>query len=398
MSEWKEYSLGSLIDTISKKHAFDKDEIILINTSDVLEGRVLNHKYVKNTNLKGQFKKSFQKGDILYSEIRPKNKRFAYVDFDAKDYVASTKLMVLRRKNENTDEFFIFQLLKSDLIVNRLQDLAETRSGTFPQITFKELSLLTIKLPPLPEQKRIAEILSSLDDKIELNNKMNKNLEEMAQAIFKLWFVDFEFPDQNGNPYKRSGGKMIESEIGEIPEGWSVGMLGEIINLYDSKRVPLSSRERESRKGIYPYYGATSIMDYIDDYLFEGTYLLMGEDGTVADENDYPILQYVWGKFWVNNHAHILQGKDSFATEYLYLLLKQTNVSAIITGAVQKKINQGNMNSLKVLIPKDKVLNKFVKIIDEFFVHYKVSVEEIKSLTKTRDTLLPKLMSGEIRV
>ena len=132
---WREAKLKDLVSSISIKHKFNIDKIVLVNTSDVLDGKVLNHTYVENKNLKGQFKKSFEKGDILYSEIRPKNRRFAYVDFDPKDYVASTKLMVLRRNSEKIDTGFLFQTLKSDGVINRLQDLADSRSGTFPQIT-----------------------------------------------------------------------------------------------------------------------------------------------------------------------------------------------------------------------------------------------------------------------
>ena len=101
---------------------------------------------------------------------------------------------------------------------------------------------------------------------------------------------------------------------------WIPGKVADIIELHDSKRIPLSSRQRAELESIYPYYGATSIMDYVDKYLFDGVYLLLGEDGTVIDDNGYPILQYVDGKFWVNNHAHIITGKNGYSVELLYLL------------------------------------------------------------------------------
>jgi type I restriction enzyme S subunit len=137
--------------------------------------------------LRGQFKKSFQKNDILYSEIRPKNKRFAFIDFVANDYVASTKLMVLRHNNKILPEF-LFHVLKNDDLLNYLQSQAETRSGTFPQITFTELGNIVINLPPIPTQRAIAATLSILDEKIESNRKINDYLEQIAQAIFKNWF------------------------------------------------------------------------------------------------------------------------------------------------------------------------------------------------------------------
>lgn len=397
-SEWRKIELGELVDSISIKHKFDKNQLIFLNTSDVLEGKVLHQNYWDINTLPGQAKKSIKKGDILFSEIRPKNKRFALVDFDADDYIVSTKLMVLRRKNSLIDNLFLYKYLTSDRILEELQFIAEGRSGTFPQITFNELKSLKISLPPLNEQKAIADILSSLDDKIELNNQMNETLEEMAQALFKRWFVDFEFPNEEGKPYKSSGGEMIESELGMIPKGWNFKNLSDIVDNFDSKRIPLSKREREKRQKIYPYYGAASIADFVDDFIFEGRYILMGEDGTVIDNNGYPILQYVWGKFWVNNHAHVLQGKNYYSNEFVYLKLKSTNVQALVTGAVQPKINQKNMNSIKTVVAPKEIHIKFNQLMENIYSKYRLNFEQNESLKQLRDSLLPKLMSGEIRV
>lgn len=257
------------------------------------------------------------------------------------------------------------------------------------QITIADLKRYKVTLPPLIEQLAIAATLSSLDDKIELNNRINKTLEEMAQAIFKSWFVDFE-------PFQE--GEFEDSELGRIPKGWRVGVLDDTIALFDSKRIPLSSRQRENMKKTYPYYGATSLMDYVDDYIFDGIYVLLGEDGTVVDGNGYPILQYVWGKFWVNNHAHILKGKNGFNEDSIFMMLKNTNVQGIVTGAVQLKINQANLKSVKVIIPAHNDISKFNYLLEPLFAEKRGILEENHTLTTIRDSLLPKLMSGEIRV
>lgn len=191
---------------------------------------------------------------------------------------------------------------------------------------------------------------------------------------------------------------MVYSELGEIPAGWEVGKFGDIVDNFDRQRIPLSKKEREARKGNYPYYGATSIMDYVDDYIFDGIYVLMAEDGSVIDEDEKPILQYVWGKFWGNNHAHILKGKDGIPDEFIYLLLKNVNIKHLVTGAVQLKINQKNMNSLEIIIPNLDMLVKFSGIIENIFTKYRSLSNENEILTKIRDSLLPKLMSGEIDV
>lgn len=170
-----EKELGEFVENISDTEKINKDEVILVNTSDVENGKVINHNYVKNSNLKGQFKKRFKRNDILYSEIRPKNKRFAYIDFDSEDYIASTKLMVLRNKG-NIDNEYLYQILKSDYVINYLQHIAEARSGTFPQITFNELARTKIMIPDQENQKKIAYILNSIDKKIKLNTHTNNNL------------------------------------------------------------------------------------------------------------------------------------------------------------------------------------------------------------------------------
>jgi len=262
--------------------------------------------------------------------------------------------------------------------------------GTRNALTKGMIEDFEIELPPLRIQRRIADILSALDDKIELNRQTNATLEAIAQAIFKEWFVDFNFPGANG--------EMVDSELGMIPRGWRAGKFGEIITNYDSKRVPLSSRERESRKGIYPYYGAASILDHIDDFLFDGVYLLMGEDGTVITDDEKPVLQYVTGKFWVNNHTHVLQGRGSFSTEFIYLLLKNTNIKHIVTGAVQPKINQGNMNNLSTVIPDSETMKLFQEITKPNFAYILEIEQQSTTLSTIRDALLPKLMSGEIEV
>ncbi len=388
MEEWKECTIGDVCNTISDTYRGNAKDVVLINTSDVLEGKCLNHQKTPNKNLKGQFKKTFQQGDILYSEIRPANKRYAYVNFAPKDYIASTKLMVIRHNDKITPQY-LFYILTNDVIIRELQMIAESRSGTFPQVTFSELANFSISLPPISQQKEIVAVLKSFDSKIELNRRINDNLEQQAQALFKSWFVDFE-------PFK--GRKFVDSELGMIPEGWRVGNLLDIAKLYDAKRKPLSSRERENMKKIYPYYGATSIMDYVDKYIFDGTYLLMGEDGSVMDDKGYPYLQYVFGKFWSNNHAHVMQGKNNFSTEMLHSLLLKKNISPIVTGAVQAKISQANMRKILITQPPHEITIIFSSLIKPIYEIRKKNELENQRLSILRDTLLPKLMSGELKI
>jgi type I restriction enzyme S subunit len=263
--------------------------------------------------------------------------------------------------------------MQSSFVQNQLHERAT--GTTVLGIKQSELRKINLVIPPLSEQKAIAHILSSFDDKIELNRQMNETLEAMARAIFKSWFVDFDPVSAKRSGRQPAGmdtatadlfpDEFEESSLGLIPKGWRVVKLGDVISIYDAKRIPLSGRERSTRQGKYPYYGAASVMDFIDDYLFDGIYILVGEDGSVIDNNDHPIVQYVWGKFWVNNHAHVLQGSSGISNEHLMLFLKITNIRAYITGAVQLKINQGNLCRIPFIMPSEKLCILFAEKISK---------------------------------
>lgn len=260
--------------------------------------------------------------------------------------------------------------------------LASIAKGSASQanISTKDIEAMEIALPSLNIQNKIVSVLDSIEEKINQNNKINKNLFQQAQALYKDRFVDLQ-------PFD-----------GLMPEDWHLGTVSEIIELHDSKRIPLSSRERANLAKIYPYYGAASVMDYVDRYLFDGIYLLLGEDGTVVDSKGFPILQYVEGKFWVNNHAHIITGKNGFTIEMLYLLFSLTNVQSIVTGAVQPKISQTNLNKVPVVIPSKVELSDLDSIVQPIFAQIRNLRAENDRLATTRDTLLPRLMSGELDV
>ncbi len=241
-----------------------------------------------------------------------------------------------------------------------------------------DLMNIAIDLPDLATQDAVVSILDSISDRIILLDKINDNLLEIANALYDHYF-----------PYS------IEDEL---PLGWKTGKLGDIIEIHDSKRIPLSGKQRAERAKIYPYYGAASVTDYVDDYLFDGTYLLLGEDGTVVTDDGKPMLQYVFGKFWVNNHAHILTGTSGYTVDSLFLLCQRINIDAIITGAVQPKVSQANLKDIDVVIPPEQVVNEFSAAIKGLFDMYRTTVSETQKLAALRDTLLPKLMSGEIDV
>ena len=281
---------------------------------------------------------------------------------------------ILRSNPEKLDHRFLkYSLLASKEELLILSEIGGTRNA----LTKGMLEDYEVILPPLPEQKAIASVLSSLDDKIDLLHRQNKTLEAMAETLFRQWF--------------------IEDTAGKT----ELITLGEMIEIHDSKRIPLSKLERDKKKNgsiMYPYYGAAKIMDYVDDYIFDGDYLLLGEDGTVQDENGYPILQRANGKFWVNNHSHVLSAKAPYNNFFLWCLLSKTNIEKAVTGAVQPKINQENLRKLDfVKFDESKVLD-FNDITSSMLNKLNTNNLQIQTIEKLRDTLLPKLMSGEVRV
>tara|TARA_B100000745_G_scaffold40391_1_gene24649 strand:+ start:984 stop:2147 length:1164 start_codon:yes stop_codon:yes gene_type:complete len=269
-----------------------------------------------------------------------------------------------------------------------------------PQLTVPDIANRKISMQSLSAQQAIGKTLSFFDKKIELNNKINAELEQMAKTLYDYWFVQFDFPDANGNPYKSSGGAMLYNEElkREIPKDWRVDDIRSFSNIFDSKRVPLSSKQRENRKGIFPYHGATEIMDYIDDYIFDGEYILLAEDGSVMNAEGFPNLQFVKGQFWANNHAHVLQAKELIHNEFLYRTLQYVPVVRMMTGSVQMKINQENLMSTKILIPSQQILETFSKFASPAREKIFEAADENQKLAELRDWLLPMLMNGQVTV
>lgn len=286
-----------------------------------------------------------------------------------------------------SDRSFVYYLIFWKRFENYIHSFSAWSSAQ-QNISADGISYFPILRPPFPEQKAIASVLSSLDDKIELLREQNKILEKIAQTIFYEWFVKFAFPGATG--------EMEESELGDIPKGWRVGKLWEVIKNYDSQRIPITRDKREGWE--YPYYWATGINDYVKDYIFEWIYTLLWEDWSVIKENGRPFTQYVWWKIWVNNHAHVLQGTNWFSTELIKIILDRTDIFPYVNWAVQLKINQTNMNSIPVIIPEEIILIKINQIIQPLFTKIRDNTNQIQALSKTRDTLLPRLMSGEVRV
>lgn len=325
-------------------------------------------------------------------------------------------IALIRLNQESADVDYIYYYLNQKNIVMLINNM--TSQSAQPNINLKQIGELKIKLPNLKEQKAIAYIISTIDEKIEINRQINKKLEEMAQAIFKQWFVDFEFPNEDGKPYKSSGGEMVESEMGMIPKGWNVKILGEVLDRIEAGNRPKGGAGNLT-EGI-PSIGAENIIglgkyDYSkekfvpEDYfgnmnkgIVKSEDVLLYKDGAQLGRKTMFMDGYPHEKCCVNSHVFILRTNDIISQSYLYFWLDQDymtqNIINLNANSAQPGINQVQVKSLKILIPDKSIVDKFdittLSLLKNIFSNCNTN----NKLTKIRDTLLPKLMSGEIRV
>ena len=380
--------VGKVCSSISDTYREKKNMVTLINTSDVLEGRVLNHERVPNSNLKGQFKKTFQRDDILYSEIRPQNRRFAYVDFSPIDYIASTKLMVIRAKKDVVSPKYLYYFLKNSSTVAELQLLAETRSGTFPQITFSEVANLTIPVPSLAVQEVIVQTMQCLEDKITCNEQINDNLEQQAQSYFQELFVD------NADPEWAIG---TISDLGTVVGG-STPSKAKPEYYTESGIAWITPKDLSINKSKFVSHGENDITEL---GLKNSSAAIMPE-GTVLFSSRAPIgyIAIAAGEVTTNQGFKSVVPKPEIGTPFVYFFLKNTLpvIEGMASGSTFKEVSGSTMKNVPAVIPDAETLAKFSDFCAPIFAQQRILEEQNQSLATLRDNLLPKLMSGEIDV
>ena len=301
--------------------------------------------------------------------------------------IISQALLILRLNTNKIKALYLKYFFTSDQGFNSIA----SRSLGSVQINIAKRGIIErieLPLPPLAEQRAIAKILSDLDTKIELNQNMNKTLEAIGQAIFKHWFIDFEFPNEDGDPYKSNGGEMVESELGPIPKGWGVIQFKEIIKISSGKRPKIMKKEKDKEFNI-PLIGASSIMGYVRETLHAKPILIIGRVGT------HGIVQRIKGKSWPSDNTLVIQPEYY---EYTYQILKNINYQSLNRGSTQPLITQTDIKKYKIIFLKNNLLSDFEKIVGSLFQLINKNKEENRILSRIRDILLPKLMSGEIRI
>lgn len=389
MNETIYMPVGEVCSSISDTYREKKNMVTLINTSDVLEGRVLNHERVPNSNLKGQFKKTFQRDDILYSEIRPQNRRFAYVDFSPIDYIASTKLMVIRAKKDVVSPKYLYYFLKNSSTVVELQLLAETRSGTFPQITFSEVANLTIPVPPLAVQEVIVQTMQCLEEKIICNEQINDNLEQQAQAIYH---ERFETVSPN-----------------DLPSDWRIVTLGEVATISNKSFNPLKEPEILLEHYSIPAFDEARFPVFeLSTSIKSNKFIIDASCFMISKLN--PTTKRVWKPYCLTGNAVcstefiVYKAKDKTITDFLYSVIDSNSFSDFmcshVTGSTgsRQRTTPSDTLSYELILPSGDELAEFQSLVSPMYAQIRINAIENDRLKRLRDSLLPKLMSGEIDV
>ena len=415
-------TFGELAESVSITHSFSKSELIFLNTSDIDHGRVLHRDYTPVATWPGQARKSIQKGDILFSEIRPANGRYAFVDFDADDYVVSTKLMVIRPKLGKVSPRFLYHFLTSRKTTDWLQHLAESRSGTFPQITFDQVAELELPRLKHEEQRTIEELFDALDDKIEQNRRTARALDQLVRAIFRAWFVGFEpvkakaagatsFPSMPLPVFDTLPTRFVDSEIGPVPEGWEVKAIGDVVTTKGGGTP--NTKNPEYWGGDYCWATPKDMSRLSHPVLLDTERRItevavssissgMLPVGTVLMSSRAPVgyLGIARVPTAINQGFIAMVCDGPLPPTYVlnWAFTSMDVIKAHASGTTFPEISKKNFHPLPIVLPMGDVVTAYQKISDPLFDLLAACVKESLQLTTVRDYLLSQFISGTARV
>ena len=418
--EWKHYKMDELIEEISmgpfgsdvKKEFYVDNGVPILNGSN-LQGFKLQEDsfgYLIKEKADSLKKCNAHRGDIIVTH-RGTLGQIVYVPVNSKydRYVISQSQFRFRCKADLVDvQYLVYYFHTREGQYKILANASQVGVPALARAT-STFRLIDIKLPPLNDQRRIASILSSLDRKIELNNKINADLEEMAQAIFKNWFVDFE-------PFK--DGKFVDSELGMIPEGWKVGKITDIdclitdyvsngsfaslkqnVHLYEKKEYAQFIRNTDLKTNTFSVYVDKHSYDFLSKSTLYGNEIIISNVGDVGSVHLCPKLDI---PMTLGNNIIMLRPNDKEYNYFLYLWFKyfsgQGLIQGIKGGSAQPKFNKTDFKNLPLLIPSFEIIERSYWIFESIFSILSSNVKENSRLSLLRDTLLPRLMSGELEV
>lgn len=384
--EWKEVRLGDVCEiygrigfrgyTTNDLVDTPKEGAISLSPKNIINGELNLDKctYIKWDKYYESPEIMINPNEIIITKTGSSVGRTTFVRRVVHPMTLNPQLVVLKNISENAE--FLSYYIKSALFQSVLKSIVV--GSAIPTLSQKNLANLIINVPKeVAYQHRIVSILSSLDRKIELNNKINADLEEMAQAIFKNWFVDFE-------PFK--DGKFVDSELGMIPEEWKVGCLGDLITIKYGKD------HKKLDDGTFPVYGSGGFMRFVNSWLYNGESVLIPRKGTLDN------IMYVCEKFWTVDTMFFSVPKMDYVMKYVYNYIKRFDFSKMNEGTSVPSNTAARLNKMPILIPTHEILEMYDETLCPIYNKRKMKDKESRTLSLLRDTLLPRLMSGELEV
>lgn len=388
MKKWPIKTLGEVCETTSGgtpsrgNKSYYNGTIPWVKSGELNKGIIYDtEEKITEEAIKNSSAKVFPKGTLLIALYGATIGKLAFLGVDA----ATNQAVCGIYKNESMNSKYIYNFL-----FHKKQDLVKQGiGGAQPNISQTILKKLELPVPPLETQNaivsKIEELFSDIDKGVEDLKIAQQQLKTYRQSVLK-WAFEGKLTNEN-------------LKEGELPNSWEIMKFGQVVNNYDGKRRPLSRDVRAKRQGEFRYYGATEIVDYIDDFLFDGKYLLIGEDGANLVSKSRPLAFIVDGKFWVNNHAHIVQTKELLNIDFLSYYFNSLNLAEYVTGTAQPKLNQANMNKIPIPIPKKEEQNKIVEELESrLSVADKMEEsinESLKQAEALRQSILKKAFTGE---
>lgn len=392
MNNWKQCKLGDVIITnnISISSEYPFKEILYLDTGSITEGRIDGFQNYSLLDAPSRAKRLVKENDIIYSTVRPIQKHYGYIKNPPDNLVVSTGFSVIETKITIAEPKFIYYYLTSNDVIELLDTIAEGSTSAYPSIKPSDIENLDILLPPLPEQKAIAEVLSSLDDKIDLLHRQNKTLEAMAETLFRKWFIEDADESWEEKPLK----EFVGIGIGRTPprkefEWFSTNSEGvkwvSIKDLGDSGIYILNTSEFLTNEAINKF----NIPIIPPNTVVLSFKMTVGRVAISSEEMS-------------SNEAiahFIFNPATPFTKEYLYFFLKTFKYDLLgSTSSIVTSINSTMIKEMKIKIPDKIIMNKFKQVTETYFDKILINQKQIRTLEKLRDTLLPKLMSGEVRV
>ena len=391
--EWetKEINQITSINPEQISNDYNEKSIKYVDISSIEKFQIKKFDNYKLNERPSRAQRIVRKNDILVSTVRPYLKAFTKITTGDENLICSTGFTVIRVRLFS-DLDLLFNYFKSYLFEKYF--IRQMEGMAYPAITSTVVKEFVIYVSNNPiERKKIASILSRVDALIESTQNVIEKTERLKKGMMQKLLTR-----GIGHTKFKKVSWLFGKEI-EIPEEWKIKKIGECCNILDSKRIPINSEERKKIQGTIPYYGANGIQGYVNDHIFDEELILLAEDGGYFEEyKTRPIAQYVVGKCWVNNHAHVLNAKNNNFLKLVFYSLIHKNITPYINGSTRTKLNQSDLRQISILIPSINEQQKIASILSGVDAYIQKTQEYKEKLDILKRGLMQKLLTGQIRV